>query len=372
VTGKLDGTVNVLSQWARRLAARPLIGLATLSVAFAALLLSLRLPAAVLLGCMAAAILLSVNERRVRVPAGLFVAAQGIVGCLIARNLQPSIMGAILADWPVFLATTISVIAASSVLGWMLMRGQVLPGTTAVWGLAPGAATAMVLMADSFGADMRLVAFMQYLRIIVVTVVASTISRLWTASTSASTAGAHWFPSIVWGDLGATLAVAMAGAALAWRLRIAAGAMLLPLVLGVALQNTGFLTIELPPVLLAAAYAIIGWSVGMRFTRPILVHAARALPRILLSIIVLIGTCLALAAVLTAVAGVDPLTAYLATSPGGADSIAIIAASSPVDVPFVMAMQLARFLLVLTIGPRISRLIAKRARIGRPPTQGGG
>ena len=40
-----------------------------------------------------------------------------------------------------------------------------LPGTTAVWGSSPGAATAMVLMAEAFGADARLVAFMQYLRV---------------------------------------------------------------------------------------------------------------------------------------------------------------------------------------------------------------
>lgn len=39
-----------------------------------------------------------------------------------------------------------------------------------------------------------------------------------------------------------------------------------------------------------------------------------------------------------------PLTAYLATSPGGADSVAIIAASAHVEISFVMAMQLARFL----------------------------
>jgi uncharacterized membrane protein AbrB (regulator of aidB expression) len=35
------------------------------------------------------------------------------------------------------------------------------------------------------------------------------------------------------------------------------------------------------------------------------------------------------------------LAAYLATSPGGADTVAIIAGSNPVDVPFVMAI--ARF-----------------------------
>jgi len=45
--------------------------------------------------------------------------------------------------------------------------------------------------------------------------------------------------------------------------------------------------------------------------------------------------------------------------PGGADSIAIIAASSKVDLPFVMAMQTARFLLVLLVGPSLARLVAR-------------
>ena len=58
--------------------------------------------------------------------------------------------------------------------------------------------------------------------------------------------------------------------------------------------------------------------------------------------------------------GVDPLTAYLATSPGGMDSVAIIAAASDsVDISFVMALQTARFLFVLVLGPPIARLIAR-------------
>ena len=59
-------------------------------------------------------------------------------------------------------------------------------------------------------------------------------------------------------------------------------------------------------------------------------------------------------------AGVDPLTAYLATSPGGSDSIAIIAASSNVDVSFVMAMQTVRMIAVLFLAPVLTNFIAER------------
>ena len=67
-----------------------------------------------------------------------------------------------------------------------------------------------------------------------------------------------------------------------------------------------------------------------------------------------------LAALLAHFAHVDPLTASLATSPGGADTVAIVAAASPVDVPFVLAMQSARFLVIAFFGPLIARFIARR------------
>ncbi len=120
------------------------------------------------------------------------------------------------------------------------------------------------------------------------------------------------------------------------------------------------MTLELPPWLLALSYALIGWSIGLRFTREIVRYAARALPRVLLSVLTLVTICCGFAFLLVKFAGIDPLTAYLATSPGGADTVAIIASSSHVDIAFVMAMQTGRFIVVLITGPAISRFVAKR------------
>jgi len=76
--------------------------------------------------------------------------------------------------------------------------------------------------------------------------------------------------------------------------------------------------------------------------------------------------CGSMAVVLVKIAGIDPLTAYLATSPGGVDSAAIIAASSKVDLPFVMSMQSARLLIVLFVGPALSRWIARQMITKQP------
>jgi len=71
------------------------------------------------------------------------------------------------------------------------------------------------------------------------------------------------------------------------------------------------------------------------------------------------------------VGGIDPMTAYLATSPGGADSIAIIAASTTVNMRFVMDMQITRLVVVMLIAPTLSRWIVRLAG-GAPAARGVG
>ena len=325
---------------------------------FVAVLEAAHLPAALLLGAMLAGIAMAAADAPVRVPRVPFLAAQGVIGCLIARSITPDIVAAMARGWPLLLATIVAVIGMSSLLGWLLTRWRILPGTTAVWGSSPGAASAMVLMAEAYGADARLVAFMQYLRVVLVSITATMVAKLWAAGGGAAPA-IVWFPSIGGAPFAATLALAGLGVALTPWLRIPAGALLVPAFLGAFLHGAGIVTIELPPWLLAISYALVGWTVGLRFTRAILLHAVRLLPRVVASTLLLIALCGGLAFLLTHFAGIEPLTAYLATSPGGADSVAIIAASSRVDMPFVMAMQTARFTVILLIGPALARLIAR-------------
>jgi membrane AbrB-like protein len=217
-------------------------------------------------------------------------------------------------------------------------------------------------MAEAHGADARLVAFMQYLRVAVVAAGASIVARLWNLNPSHAVAPIVWFPTLSWLSFLETLTLATLGPLLAHWLNFRSGAFLLPLAFGLLLNHLGWLVIELPPWLLVLSYAIVGWSIGLRFTRSLLAHAAKAFPRVLACMVALILLCGVLAGVLVVTAGVDPLTAYLATSPGGADSVAIIAASSKVDVPFVMAMQTTRLVAVIFLAPIITRYIAALPR----------
>ena len=321
------------------------------------------LPAALLLGPMIAAVLLAVAGTTIAVPKPAYLAAQGVIACLVAAAITPSILSTFLIDWPIYVAVVFAVVAASSLLGYLMSRWHILPGTTAVWGSSPGAATAMMLMAEAFGADARLVAFMQYLRVIFVAVAASLVARFWIVDDAASVTGQIvWFPAIVWPDFATTLGFIALAVLIGRFTAIPAGPLLVPMALGVVLNLTGIVHFQLPEWLLVAAYALLGWKIGLGFTRDVLGHALHALPKIVGSILALLAFCGGLAALLVHTLGIDPVTAYLATSPGGMDSIAIIAASTPVDLPFVMALQTVRFVIVLVVGPPIARFIAGRTR----------
>nr|WP_050898805.1 AbrB family transcriptional regulator [Mesorhizobium alhagi] len=338
--------------------------LLAISLLFAAILEFAALPAALLIGPMLAGIVAGTNGATVRLPKPAFHAAQAIIGCLIAASIELEILTFFMRDWPLFLGAVVLTVAASSFLGWLVSRWKILPGTTAVWGSAPGAATAMVLMADAFGADARLVAFMQYLRVIFVSVAAALIARLWIDTSGVELPATIWFPVIEWPAFSATLAVALVGGMIGRLVRLPSPYFLGSLILGVSLHLGGLVDFQLPEWLLAISYTMVGWSIGLNFSRKILRHAARALPQLVLSILALMAFCGGLAWLLHRHLGIDPLTAYLATSPGGMDSVAIIAAASEnVNLSFVMAMQTARFLFVLLFGPALARLVAKGVKV---------
>lgn len=343
--------LSLRAQWAILLIASLLLGM---------LLLVFQVPAALLLGPMIVGVVMGLTGAKVRIDKRFFVLAQAVLGCMIAQSLSPSILTPLLNDWPVVVAVLILTLAASALSGFMLVRFSHLPGATGAWGSSPGGASAMVAMAGDFGADVRLVAFMQYLRVLFVATAAAMVARIGLGS-NAQNATLEWFPPLHSGLL-LTFVVMIAGVWLAPRLRVPSGALLLPAFIGAALHSSGVATLQVPEWLLAVAYSLIGWSVGLRFTRPVFLLALRTLPQMVVSIIGLMLLCGGLAWVLTKVLHVDIMTAYLATSPGGLDTVAIIAAGSRVDIAFVMAMQTLRLFTILLTGPALARYLSRFAR----------
>ena len=315
-------------------------------------------PAAFLLGPMLAAIIFGVRGAGLSLPRPLFLGAQAVIGCLVAHSATTEIAATLREDGLIIFAVVGVTVVAGALTGLALTRLRVLPGTTAAWGSSPGGAAAMVAMAEDYGADPRLVAFMQYVRVAAVVLSASLAARLLadvTGSGEASGPGETWS----WTGLAATVAVAAVGYGLASLLRLPSAPLIGPMLLGAVLHATGLLDIVLPGPVLDAAYAAIGWYVGLRFNRRTLDETLHALPGVLTATGAIILLCGIWAWALTYWLPIDFLTAFLATSPGGLDSVAIIAVGSKADVSFVLAVQTLRLFVVLATGPILAKWIAR-------------
>jgi membrane AbrB-like protein len=211
----------------------------------------------------------------------------------------------------------------------------------------------MLAMSEPLGADPRLVAVMQYTRVVVVVFSAALVSRLGLVPGSApheisapglqASSGGTALAQDAWLVYALTALVAALGAWAGTRLRLPAGALLGPLVLGVGLEELGVVHLAWPPGVPQAAFLVLGLWVGRLF------------PVVLASAAGLVVACAGLGWALTALTDVDGLTAYLATTPGGIDSVAIMALGSGADAPLVLAVQMLRLFAVVFAGTLLGR-----------------
>jgi len=328
------------------------------------------MPAALLLGQMIAGIIFGVNGAGLKVPRLPYIGAQAVIGAMIGSVITPAIFSAFAHDWALFCAVMAATMIGATALGWLISRSGVIPGATAVYGTSPGAASSMVLLGEAQGADVQLIAFMQYSRVLLVALAAALVARFGVGHAAApASAAASWFGPVHWAMLAAVLLIAVLSQLAGRLLRLSAWALLGPMLVLSGLHASGLLRIELPRWLLAASYAMLGWNIGLGFRRDTLVHVAHALLPVIASALALIAFCAGLSWCLTLLLHIDPLTAYLATSPGGMDSVAIIAASSPqVDMPFVMALQGVRLIFVIALAPALTKLVVRSSAHLRAPS----
>ena len=319
------------------------------------------LPAALLIGPMIGGIVLGVNGARLDIPPKAYLFSQGMIAAMIAGSMTPAIGRTLSHGAVLFVTAAATTLIAATLLGWIISRTGLIPGATAVYGMSPGAASAMVMLSEAHGADKSLVAFMQYTRVLCVAFATTFVAHFW-AGTDTHPPGAPWMAPVHWGNLALVIVLALVGQQIARLMRLQGYGLIGPMIFLSVLHAAGWLDIDLPRWLLAISYAVVGWHIGLGFRRDALVHAGRALPVVLGGAITLILFCAAVSWIIAVVAHVDGLTAYLAMSPGGADVAAIIAISTPsVDLPTVLALQAIRLFATIALAPIIIKLVVRHS-----------
>ncbi|MBZ9780029.1 AbrB family transcriptional regulator [Pseudomonas sp. REP124] len=335
------------------------LGLVVVAGAAGQLLHAIAVPAGLFLGPMLVAIVFGVCGADLRLHRHIFRFGQGCVGLLVAHSVTWSVLASLAQSWHVMLFATFLTVTLSAAVGLGTVWFGGIPGSTAAWGTAPGAASAMVSMAEESGADSRVVATMQYVRVVCVVMIGSLVSHMLGAGNlSAEVVHASTLSNgIEVSDVLISLAVILFGVAAGTKMP--AGALLMPLLIGGALQLGGLMSIAMPSWLLAVAYGAIGCYIGLRFDRTTVRYVFKHLPTMIIGAVILIVLCAGCAWLLAYATHTDFLSMYLATSPGGLDAMAIIAVETHADVGMVLAMQTLRLFGVILTGAYCARQIIR-------------
>jgi membrane AbrB-like protein len=344
-----------------------LVGLVTV---LASLLFTvLHLPSPVLFGSLAGGMLHALTARaELEMPPLAFRVGQALVGAVIGALVELPTLARLSSDWPSVLLVTLGTLAISLVAGRLLaVRRDVSPATGA-FALIAGGASGIVALARELGADDRVVTIVQYLRVLLVLLAMPLVTTLVFhpdgGAGTLTTGPTRWGPDLVF------VVVAVGSGLLLQRVvRAPATALLGPMVVAVALSASGVLgDVAVPTALEQLGYALIGVRVGLRFTRASLRSIARLLPLATALIVLVIVACGLLGVVLSRVTGVDQLTAYLATTPGGLFAVLATAADSGADVTYVLAVQVIRVFAMLLFAPLLGRWFSRgRTRSPRGP-----
>lgn len=286
--------------------------------------------------------------------------AQMVTGSVVGAYVSLETLKGIGSAWLPVMAIVIATLVLTFLAGLLLARITDLTPATATFGMIAGGAAGIVAIADDLGADNRMVAVMQYLRVFMILALTPVIAGL-AFDPQAPGSGGEALASQ--GDQITTLQGILfvlvcgpLGVALATRLRMTSPTFFGPMLIGAVLTVAGApFAGAMPNLLPYIAYAVIGLQVGLEFTPAVLRQAARILPQVLGVLVLMLAVCAGLGLAMAPLAGVSALDGYLATTPGVLQVVLGTAIGMHANTTFVLSAQVLRLLMMLLAAPAVAR-----------------
>jgi uncharacterized protein len=157
-----------------------------------------------------------------------------------------------------------------------------------------------------------------------------------------------------------SLVAAVSAALLLDRLNFPAGALIGAMVAIAALKLLGNETPSMPGAVRIVALIVIGWDLGSRFNKQLLATLNNNVAPLVLVIACFLITGWVLAWMLWKFGVMDPVTAVLATSPGGLVQMGALTSETQANAALVVGFHLLRIVAVLLSAPLISRLASSQ------------
>ena len=302
-------------------------------------------------------------HRRAGVPSPVGTAAQAVLGVMVGTLLELDTLAALARDWSSVLLVIAGTLALSIVAGRVMALRPDVSRVTGAFSMIAGGASGVTVMARELGADERMVAVLQYLRVLIVVLTLPAVTALVFSTDSGS-----GVPEIAggrpawWVELGFTVGCGLVGAVAAKLLRIPVASVLGPMLVAGGLVVGGLSAgAQVPAPLVEVSFLVIGLQVGLGFTRASLRTVGAALPLALSVLVVVIVACAGLGVLLAAVTDATALDGYLATTPGGLYAVLAAATAAGADATFVLAVQVLRLFAVLLTAPLIAWYLRRSA-----------
>jgi uncharacterized protein len=333
-------------------------GVVVVSLVFAVL----GLPSPVLFGALLAGLGYALLARRRRqLPAPFLTLGQAVLGVAIGGFFDPGTLSELGDDWLPVLAVCLATLVLSVVAGFVLRLQPGVSAATGAFAMIAGGASGVIAIARELGADDRVVAVVQYLRVLVIILGMPLITE-WVFDPAAGSSTAVTTPSSGFLEgLAFTIVCAATGLLLARWIHIPAAGLLLPLVVAVLLVLAGW-DVAVPAALQNLGFALIGLQVGLRFTRESLRAVGRLLPLAFATIVGLIAASAGLGVLLARATGQSNLDGYLATTPGGLYAVLATAIGNGSDVTFVLTVQVVRLFVMLFSAPLVAAALRRADR----------
>jgi uncharacterized protein len=294
-------------------------------------------------------------DEQLELPRKAFVGAQAVTGVALGTYLQRSSLHVLADDWLAVALVSLATLALSLAAGAVLARVTLLDRPTAALGMIAGGASGIVGISDDLGGDDRLVAFMQYLRVLVVVLVTPLLVGVIFPGAHAGSATSNG-PILGTADGWLlTAGIAVAGQAIP----LPARALMGPMLIAGALTLTGATDFAVAPLLRESAFAIIGLYIGLRFTTDTIRAVGKLVLPVAISIVALLVACFALAIILNATTSVSLEDAYLATTPGGLYAVLAVAFGAGANTTFIVAVQSLRVLVMVMLAPLAVRRVLR-------------
>lgn len=333
-------------------------------------------PAGLIAGSVVAVAAAALIGRPMMIPLWLARVTFVLVGIALGAVVTPETLKGI-AAWPisvVVLAAAIGCMIAATTFYLRVVHGW--DALSALFGASPGSLAQTMSLAVEYGSDVRAVAVVQTMRVLLLTLgfpAGLALFGLVAEGPLAFPAAAQAFSLT---ELIVLVAVStLSAVGLLW-IRFPGGLLFGAMLASGLLHGGGFMHAVLPSWVTTAAIVAVGAVTGARFAntspRMFMSYIGAAIGS--LAVAVTIASCfMMIAASLMSVRIADVVVAF---APGAQDTMMVLALALHLDPVYVGAHQLARFMIVSLSIPLIAKRLAPKALPTKtppsPPSQGDG